>query len=761
MIVIILILLGIIFYQSRTIEKLNTKIFRLQKELKKYKEGPQNAIEQIKSDVQAIEKTEFIPKQIKEPKPKMDSASSRNLSILITGSILIVLAAIVFLTTAWQTIPDFIKTIVLFLVALVFLGASNLSKEKYHLEKASKTFFYIGMAYLPICLLSISIFGLLGDFLSATGEGKYIYLGASTLVLSVLYYYISKQSNDRYLFYGSLLSQILSVILFTLMFEERIFLVFINLLLYNLLLMLITKDELFNIVEHIIPGVIVVGTCILFEDEVGSWFSILTTLLLSINFIALELKKPHVAKAILFNVFLFVFGFSLIFKESFGFTDGTCQLLATLFTTSVFVLENLIFTGIKNNKNLLMSTRISTLIAMGYIYGGSLFESDKMIIPSYIIALLIQGMLLLDLKSSKNYIYKYLGYAFTNILLIDVNNKVFENTELITYIPMLTTTVIMLYELYSTKERDQFLTIYLAIFETISLCYMGFEGEEVGAILAIVFTVFTLYFNKKTNTAQLFNAVPLLSALPCILDTGLSDDLQLGILLLSSIGLTYLSVTSAEINIYTLLSGIYLFITNDKIDSIYFQEILYLVWGSMHVYLSKNEKTKDLFKCITAVAATALYYSIVEDLELLTYTLFEVLGATICGMYIIRFVVPKYYKNVDVLEYIFWGFVYLYALGNYANSKDGIIFSVLILGVIFFSYYKKFGASFLAGIIAILVNAFALTKEFWFSIPWWIYLLVVGGILVGFAIKNEANENKTKISVGSVLKEIKDKVEKE
>ena len=49
---------------------------------------------------------------------------------------------------------------------------------------------------------------------------------------------------------------------------------------------------------------------------------------------------------------------------------------------------------------------------------------------------------------------------------------------------------------------------------------------------------------------------------------------------------------------------------------------------------------------------------------------------------------------------------------------------------------KKYGAIFIVSILAILVNAILLTREFWLSIPWWIYLLLVGGILIGFAIKN-------------------------
>jgi hypothetical protein len=207
------------------------------------------------------------------------------------------------------------------------------------------------------------------------------------------------------------------------------------------------------------------------------------------------------------------------------------------------------------------------------------------------------------------------------------------------------------------------------------------------------------------------------------------------------------------------MSGVYLILTNNKIDSNYFNDLLYIVWSAIHVYFCNNEHAKDIFKVLTSISITALYYLIVKDLELIDFTLFELLGIMVCGIYIIKYIISKY-KDTDVLEYVFWAIFYLYALANYADSTDGIIFSILILAVIFLSYYKKYGATFLAGIIAILVNAFALTREFWFSIPWWIYLLLVGSALVGFAIKNEANEKKEKITIGSVLKGIKDKVEK-
>ena len=368
--VLIVILFIIVIYQGNKIDELKKQINRLRKELKKYKqqvnltnnsnqnvnvEQTSNA-DQVITNAQNVESatvkssaTAAVKTQVK-PKPKVDPIASRNLSILITGSILIVLAAVAFLTTTWYSVPNFVKTLVLFLLAFVFIGASKISKEKYHLEKASKTFFYIGMAYLPICFLSVSIFGLLGNYLSIAGEGKFIYLGISTVILSLLYYFISKISNDKYIFYGSLLSQILSVIILTLVFEERLFLVCINLLLYNLLLMLVTKDKIFENIINVLPIVILAVSILNIPNAfiLGnlSWYFIITCLLVSINFLILELKSTNPAKAIAFNSFLYMFVCSLIFKMNFKVADLKCELLIILFTVLITIALVLLAEGI-------------------------------------------------------------------------------------------------------------------------------------------------------------------------------------------------------------------------------------------------------------------------------------------------------------------------------------------------------------------------------------------------------------------------------
>jgi len=151
-----------------------------------------------------------------------DEREVRNVTILVTGAMCIVLSAIVFLMSTWGTMPNIVKTLVLGMLTTVFFGASYIAKSKFKLEKASDTFFYIAMAYIPIFLISISVFELLGTYLSIWGDGRYIYLSASALFIAVVYYYVSKNKNDNYMLCGSVLSQVVSLVIFTLVFSNDI-----------------------------------------------------------------------------------------------------------------------------------------------------------------------------------------------------------------------------------------------------------------------------------------------------------------------------------------------------------------------------------------------------------------------------------------------------------------------------------------------------------------------------------------------------------
>ena len=88
-----------------------------------------------------------------------------------------------------------------------------------------------------------------------------------------------------------------------------------------------------------------------------------------------------------------------------------------------------------------------------------------------------------------------------------------------------------------------------------------------------------------------------------------------------------------------------------------------------------------------------------------------------------------------------------------------MIFVAILFLLTIISYIKKMGPIFFTTIIAIIVNVFLLTREFWFSIPWWAYMLVIGSGLIIFAIKNELSENKQRELLKKKLKAIKEYID--
>ena len=183
----------------------------------------------------------------------------KNSLILTIGSFLIVLAAVTFLMGTWNTIHDIFKTIVLALGIALFLGGSKIAETRLKITKTARTFFFIAMAYIPLFLLSLSIFGLLGDYLSITGEGRYLYLGFSSIITAIVYYGFYKSKNEKSLFLGSLLAQAGAVVLLSLMISSTLELVLINLLLYNIVLIVVLGmkedpiifDDMFSIIPFI------------------------------------------------------------------------------------------------------------------------------------------------------------------------------------------------------------------------------------------------------------------------------------------------------------------------------------------------------------------------------------------------------------------------------------------------------------------------------------------------------------------------------
>ena len=815
-----------------------------------------------------IEKQELTEEEKLERKLKRErqERETKNTTILITGAILIVLAAIVFLMSTWNTVSNMIKTVVLVLLIGVFLGASKIAKEKFNLEKASNTFFYLAMAYIPICLISCSIFGLFGNYLSIYGEGRYTYLAMSMVFTAGIYYLNYKMRKSDVLLAGSVLSQICSVILFGLIFSKEISLIIILLLIYNIFLIKLTKNnaimELLKIFYNGIPVVAGIYALVIIFDGATELFLILP--LLIINYFLLYAKKEsNILNAYLFNISLYVFGIfaSLIYDYSFEVLNSIRVILGILYTISISIII-----GVISNKdnNLIKSSMVTSLITIG-IMGIRTLGNDTGFVQTYMVALLevilmffaylkstINGknilsylipitliIAILDILNlvEGNYIvyicsslmvfcigelftreeYKLLNKGFfavshINMLLtyficfvinsVDMANDVFlfillelvyvysfiKNSDLklfkyISYsniffilltsfeflnlsyqinylVPLVVSTIVIALENTNKNLKDEFSKIYISIISAISFIVLSELENLASIVLGFVFAAYLIYENFKNKDNKYFRMIPMIGFMLVMQNAEIEKELQPIIVMLAAVAATCVSVYQKRFSIDTIFSGIYLLLALDFFDNDLIKEIFFIIWSFVNMYFMKAENSKDIFKAITYVGIYALYRDLLLEIGLNELACTEVIGLLILATILLKDIVKKYIKDLDALEYLVFSIIYLYAIGLYTSEADGIIFVLFIVALVMYSYMKKYGAIFIVSIIAILVNAILLTREFWLSIPWWIYLLLVGGILIGFAIKNESDDRKEKISVGNVIKNLKDKIEK-
>lgn len=131
----------------------------------------------------------------------------RNITIILSlGIIFILLAGIIFGTTTWDVINNIVKVIMLFGVSILFFAISIFTNNKLKIEKTSFAFWILGVLFLPIILLAIGFFQLLGDYLSIYGEGRYIYGIISTIICLPFFLYSAKKYKNTYFIWVSLIN---------------------------------------------------------------------------------------------------------------------------------------------------------------------------------------------------------------------------------------------------------------------------------------------------------------------------------------------------------------------------------------------------------------------------------------------------------------------------------------------------------------------------------------------------------------------------
>ena len=793
----------------------------------------------------------------------------KNKFLLMTGAVLIVLAAIVFLTSTWYTIPNIIKTVVIVLLTGVFIGASNIAKKVFKLEETANTFLYIALAYLPIALGSISLFGLLGDYLSIYGEGKYLYFAICTIFLSILYFAVGDKRKQKALFNSSMVMQILSVVFLSQCINSEFSTAILGITIYNIVLTFIKKKYFKEYINEInvynyvyLYGVFVVESILLIKGTeiidiiinalmIYSFYlkykenknyynrvSILTEILvfvlsiftLSKNMLDIsikegmfyiivigmylygglskdkEWKKSSVLVSTVAMVLLYIWSFGnegLILKNymifwtinvlniiSYNVLKDRSELFVNLIPIGIFgaqlntVLVNnlninyLVFTSLAvfvfSILNLLKSEELNGILQ---VYANIMMVSSSLIsistdfnifIDNVIIFILIMAVYFLGfIKNNDRNVYKIVAYVISNVALYSILHR-YNLLEYAKYIMFITTIIITAIETRFKNLQDDYSYVYLVCSYIMAFITLNFGIDMVSFLLILTLSVVFELFIKNKDEYYFMKLLPFIALVPSVYFSEWALFEQINLMIFVNFALivlsTLLSIRNDKINKYTVISGIYILMQMYAFDfSIYTNLVMALIWALIHLLKKKPEKSK--FEVISYFVGLILYNNIVGDISDISsvidsITAFKYLGYIVFSFLITRRILKKYYnEGYKAIEYIVCFVIYLAAISNYTSQMDGMIFVYMLVIITIISYIKKYGPIFFSTIIAILLNVFLLTREFWFSIPWWVYMLTIGSVLILFAVNNELNENRKKELLKSKFKSFRDYID--
>ncbi|WP_445487206.1 hypothetical protein [Niallia sp. 03133] len=148
---------------------------------------------EVSLKTQTVQKAEEKPQKIKEKKiHTKEELREKNIGFLLyIGVFFLLLGGMFVATSNWDSMEGWMKAGSIFLVSIVFYSFAVFAKNIVKIEKTAFAFFVLGSFFLPIGMISVSWFELLGHFLSLRGEGNYILGVIGTGLLIPLYFYLA------------------------------------------------------------------------------------------------------------------------------------------------------------------------------------------------------------------------------------------------------------------------------------------------------------------------------------------------------------------------------------------------------------------------------------------------------------------------------------------------------------------------------------------------------------------------------------------
>ena len=359
-------------------------------------------------------------KSIKEKKIfSQEEIRERNITwSLNIGVIFLLIGGLFVATSNWATMTSAMKSTSIAAVAVLFFGIALLSRRILHIDKTAFAFNVLGSLFLPIFILSLGWFGLLGSYLTVNGAGKHI-LGLLVSILPILVYiYLAKNLQSRLFVWFSFISVSASAAFLLAAFNLEQDSFYLGIMLFNGVFIygyhrlkdretikLFTK-ELFSYaqVNLVLSSLFML---FLFQNEVQYGFNLLLTALIYLSMIFVTGRKEY---HFVFTVML-VYGAYQLIEHSF-LSHISALLYAGLGTGFLFFPKS-----IKEKSSLELAFQYTSAVisALAFIYislEGMVMRTGAPSLVLFLAYIVITGNFLYLSNNRAGRLFPYLSSCF-------------------------------------------------------------------------------------------------------------------------------------------------------------------------------------------------------------------------------------------------------------------------------------------------------------------------------------------------------------
>ncbi len=666
---------------------------------------------------------------VKKPMTDEDRNRISNSILMIVGALLVVVASIIFLASSWETIPGIIKTLVLVLIQGIFILFGYLCNNKLKIKKVAKVFNYLSLAFVPIILLSLSTFEVIGDYLSINGDGSLLYFAIAFLISDVLYKVVGSYKKDKVSKIMSFVAEVLAIISLFTYLDLRVELVLIVLSIYNILIYILMHGNYLDSNAYKLPNNIFNYLLLIFiviiKSVISSLLIYVPVILYTLYFYSQYASSKNTSDRV-YSLVLFIISYVI---------DLTIINRINISPYFVYILSIiplvLLTKEMKNEKTKNILYNIESIAVILFIVEALGFPNKTL----YYLMTFISGLIyyLMMFIITKKPIYKVASYIMFTAIFVDIFYIV-DILDYAKYIPLVVGILIYLFELIFEQFKDEFsrvLLILILVLESFLL---------VGTYFVLVPLVLMIGYLKAEKIDEALLIIPMLTSLSLF---NINNNLITVILSYVLISIyTIMSLLHKKVNIYSIASLLAIIMAGMVFNykNYIFFSIL-LVWSIVHFIINAKDNNY-LYKTVGIIGSLGLYISCLKyfDIEFISL---QLIGYYVAVMAMTVFVLKAIKGEFDIFMGCF-GFAIISLVGFFII--DTVTDAVIIMGFLFLvsliSFIKKWRHYLYESLIIMIINILYLTIEFWAQIPWYFYILVIGMGLIIFAMFDEKIKQK-------------------